>query len=104
VIGQFQIARANVNSLKRSLFPAVPQGGGIPPAAQWGNEFRAGSKHFLEAVQNAEVIFRKLYKTSAQGMNSPTRTDTSPDGAFDILLNFIDGLSRWIEWEKHAGQ
>jgi hypothetical protein len=94
----FQEADAKVNSIKRSLSSTVPQSGGIPPAALWGNELRAASKQFIDAVHSAENSLQHLYRTSEAGMNSPTRTSTGdPSGAFDIVMTFIEMLSRIVE-------
>jgi len=73
----------------------------MPAAAQWGNQLRAGSKQFSEAVSSAEKELQQLYKTGAIGMNSPKRTATAPDNAVDIVVNFAEALSRWIEHSKH---
>jgi hypothetical protein len=94
----FQEADANVNSVRRSLSSTIPRGGGIAPAALWGNELRAASKQFVEAVHTAENKLRELYQTSEAGMNSPTRTSTGdPSGAFDVLMTFVEMLTRIIE-------
>ena len=101
----FQQANARVNSLKHSLPSAMPRGGGMSPAALWGNEMRAASKQFTEAVGHAENSLRQLYKISETGLNSPTRTSTGdPSGAFDILMAFIELMGRIIEHSRSKPQ
>jgi hypothetical protein len=96
----FQEASANVGSVSRSLSSRPPLTGGPPPAAQWGSEFRAGSKQFVASVQNAEKALAALYGKANQQLNSPTRTATSPDNLIEVLMTFIDALSRWIEYRR----
>lgn len=96
----FEQATASVGSVSRSLSSRPPATGGPPPAAQWGSEFRAGSKQFVAAVQNAEKELSQLYGAANAQLNSPTRTATSPDNLIDVLMAFIDGLSRWIEYRR----
>jgi hypothetical protein len=57
----FENASAQVGSLSRRLSPRASAAGGPPPVAKWGNEFRAGSKQFIAAVQNAEKQIGQLY-------------------------------------------
>jgi hypothetical protein len=96
----FQYATANVGSLSRKLSSRPPTTGGPPPAAQWGSEFRAGSKQFVAAVANAEKQLSQLYGSANAQMSSPTRTATSPDNLIEVLMTFIDGLTRWIEYRR----
>jgi hypothetical protein len=98
---EFNEGAAQTKSLKRSL-SSIPRGSGeMPPAAKWGNEFCAGAKQFAEAVQKAEKELAGLYAAANEKMNSPTRTPTgTPENLLDILMNFIDALSRWIESRK----
>ena len=96
----FENANAQVGSLSRTLSSRPPASGGPPPAAQWGGEFRAGSKQFIAAVHNAEKEVSQLYGAANAQLNSPTRTATAPDGLMDVLMTFIDGLSRWIEYRR----
>ena len=96
----FEEASANIKSLKRSLSAYAPVGGGMPPAAKWGNEFRAGSKQFIEAVARAEREIGRLYAAANQKMNSPTRMSTAPENLLDIALNFADALARWVEYRR----
>jgi hypothetical protein len=95
---------ARVPSLSRSLSSRPPATGGMAPAAQWGGEFRAGSKQFIAAVHNAEKELGRLYGIANAGLNSPTRVATGPENLFDVLLTFMDALSKWIEYrgsQKH---
>jgi hypothetical protein len=96
----FQNIEARVPSLSRTLSSRPPATGGMPPAAQWGNEFRAGSKQFIAALRDAEAELGKLYGVANDGMNSPTRVATGPENLFDVLLTFMDALSRWIEYRR----
>lgn len=94
---EFRNVNANLRSLTRSLSSRPPVHGGPAPAAQWGNEFRAGSKQFMIAVQNAEKEIGRLYGTANAQVNSPTRIATAPDNLIDVLMVFIDVLTHWIE-------
>lgn len=94
----FENASARTGSLSRSLSSRPPAAGGPPPAAQWGSEFRAGSKQFTEAVRNAEKELSRLYGVANAQLDSPTRTPTAPDNLLDVLLTFIDALTRWSEY------
>lgn len=96
----FENASAHVGSLSRTLSPFPPAAGGPPPAAQWGSEFRTGSKQFIAAVHNAEEELSQLYGAANAQLNSPTRTATAPDNLIDVLMTFIDGLARWIEHRR----
>jgi hypothetical protein len=96
----FEEVNAQVGSLSRALSSRPPSIGGPPPAAQWGSEFRAGSKQFIAAVHNAENELGQLYGAANAQLNSPTRTATAPDNLIDVLLTFIDGLSRWIDYRR----
>jgi len=98
----FQRAQSNIDSLSRSLSSRIPEKGGMASAAQWVPQLRAGAKQFSEAVKEAERELQKLYQAAAIGMNSPTRTPTMPDNIFELLLNFCDALSRWIEHRKRV--
>lgn len=96
----FQNATSHVASLSRSLSSRPPAAGGPPPAAQWGSEFRALSKQFVTAMHNAEKELSQLYGAADAQLNSPTRTATAPDNLIDVLLTFIDGLSRFVEFRR----
>jgi len=96
----FEQATASVGSVSRSLSSRPPATGGPPPAAKWGNEFRAGSKQFVASVQNAEKELSQLYGKANAQLNSPTRTATSPDNLIEVLMAFVDALSRWIEYRR----
>jgi hypothetical protein len=101
---EFANADAQVASVSRKLSPLPPRAGGPPPAAQWGSEFRAASKQFIATVNSAEKELGQLYGAANAQLNSPTRTATAPDNLLDVLMTFIDALSRWIEYrrrEKH---
>lgn len=70
----------------------------MSPAAQWGNEFRAGSKQFIDAVHRAEAEISALYRVADEKLSSPTRTPTgAPENLFDVFINFIDVLAHWLE-------
>jgi hypothetical protein len=97
----FEEVAAQTASLSRSLPSRPLVTGGLPPAAKWGSEFRAGSKQFVEAVRRAEKAIAELYGAANEKLNSPTRTPTgAPENILDVLINFIDGLSRWIEYRR----
>jgi hypothetical protein len=96
----FANAEAQVTSLSRRLSPFPPAAGGPPPAAQWGNEFRVGSKQFIAAVQKAETELSQLYGAANAQLNSPTRTASAPDNLIDVLMVFIDALTKWIEHRR----
>jgi hypothetical protein len=99
--GNFITVQAQTGSLSRALSSQPPASGGMPPAAKWGNEFRAGAKQFKESVLKAETEIRQLYNAANLQLNSPTRTPTgAPDNILDILLNFADALARWIEYRR----
>lgn len=98
----FRSAESNIDSLSRSLPSAVPSRGGMSPAAQWVPQLRAGSKQFAEAVGDAEKKLHRLYDTATTGMNRPNRTASAPDNIFDILVNFSEALTRWIEHRKRV--
>jgi hypothetical protein len=100
--GDFQDATAWIGSLSRTLSSRPPKEGGPPPAAKWGNEFRAGSSQFVRALQAAENEIGQLYGAAQEQMNSPSRTATAPDNLIDVLVNFVDALSRWIEYRRRT--
>jgi hypothetical protein len=97
---EFQKIKALTVTLSRSLPSRPPAGGGMAPAAKWGNEFRAGSKQFIEGVGRAEKAIQKLYIKAQAQINLPTRTATSPDGWFDAFLVLIDVLTQVVEYCK----
>jgi hypothetical protein len=97
---EFQGAKNRIDTLARSLPSRSPKGVGLSPAAQWVPELRAASKQFSAAVRDAERAIGQLRGTAFEGLNSPTRTSTEPDGLLDIILNFADLLTRWIEHYK----
>lgn len=101
---EFANADAQVASVSRRLSPVPPRAGGPPPAAQWGSEFRAASNQFIAAVNRAEMELGQLYGTANAQLNSPTRTATSPDNLVDVLMTFIDALSRWVEYRRRQKQ
>jgi hypothetical protein len=97
----FLDATAHVGSLSRSLSSRPPATGGPPPAARWGSEFRAGTKQFIAAVQKAEKELNLLYGVANSQLNSPIRTATgTPENLTDIVMAFIDLLSRWIDYRR----
>lgn len=89
-----------VPSVRRSLSPRPLSIGGPPPAAQWGNEFRALSSQFAVAVRKAERELNQPYGAADAQLSSPTRTPTVPGNVIDILMNFADALSRWLEYRR----
>jgi hypothetical protein len=98
---EFEEAAAQTRSISRGLSSPFPAAGGMPPAAKWGNEFRAGGRQFGEAVRRAEKELSGLYAAANEKLNSPTRTPTgAPENLFDIFINFVDGLSRWVEYRR----
>lgn len=99
---EFAYADAQVPSLSRRLSPFPPAAGGPPPAAKWGNEFRAGSKQLIAAIRNAEKEIGQLYGVATAQINSPTRTATAPDNLVDVMMVFVDALSRWIDSRRRG--
>ena len=97
---EFQKTRGLTVSLSRALSSRPPATGGPPPAAKWGNEFRAGSKQFVEGVGKAEGAIQKLYKVAFIKINLPTRTSTSPDNWFEAFMTLIDVLNQIVEFCK----
>src|ERR1700721_1388240 len=75
----FESLEAHVGTLSRSLSSRPPASGGMPPAAKGGNELRAGSNQFKQAVRHAEKEIRELYGAADAQLNSPARTPTAPD-------------------------
>jgi hypothetical protein len=96
--------QGQAGTLSNSLSSRPPATGGMSPAAQWGPEFRAGIKQFKDSVLKAETEIRQLYGSANQQLNSPTRTPTMPDNIVDILVNFADMLSRWIEYRRRQAR
>jgi hypothetical protein len=99
---EFQKAKGLSVTLSRALSSRPPAGGGMAPAAQWGNEFRAGSKQFVEGIGRAEAAVQKLYKVAYIRINMPTRTGTSPDNWFEAFLTLVDVLNQIVEFCKKA--
>jgi hypothetical protein len=99
--GEFQQIQGLTATLKRSLGSRPAPGTGMAPAIQWGNEFRACSKQFVEGIGKAEAAVRKLYKEALIRINLPTRVATSPDTWFDAFLNLLDVLTQVVESCKH---
>ncbi len=97
---EFANANGQVGLVSRKLSPLPPRGGGPPPAAQWGGEFRSASKQFIAAVNSAEKEIGQLYGAANAQLNSPARVATAPDNLLDVLVTFIDALSRWIEYRR----
>jgi len=96
----FETAEAYTGTLSRALPSRPPASGGMAPAAKWGNEFRAGSKQFAVAVQNAEKAMQKLFDAADLKINSPSRTATPADNGFEMALGFADLLMKWVEARK----
>ena len=97
---EFLGPNGKIDTLARSLPSRPPGGVGMSPAAKWMPELRAASKQFAEAVRSAEAAIFQLRDTALEGLNSPTRVSTEPDGLLDIILNFTDLLNRWIEHRR----
>lgn len=70
----------------------------MPPAAKWGNEFRAGARQFSTSALKAGEAVKALYKSANTQMMSPLRTPTMPDNAFEAALNLADFLVHVIEF------
>ena len=100
----FAKLQGQMGTLSHSLSSRTPATGGMSPAARWGPEFRAGIKQFKDSVSKAENEIRGLYGSANQQLNSPTRTPTSPDNLVDIVVNFADALSRWIEYRRRQSR
>jgi uncharacterized protein YoxC len=100
----FRGADSKIDSLSRSLPATGPSRGGMSPAAQWVPQLRAASKQFGEAVVAAEKQLNQLYDTAITAMNRPNRTASAPENIFDILVNFSEALTRWIEHRKRLQQ
>lgn len=96
----FQSIKAVNASLTHALSSRPPAAGGLSPAAKWRPELNAASKQFLKEVQDAEAAVKALYKQASISMNVPTRTATSPDGLFDVLLNIIQFVTDLREFAK----
>jgi hypothetical protein len=96
----FQKLKANVATLSRALGSRPPQQGGMAPAAKWGNEFRAASKQFLDALKNAEQKLGELYKEASAQMNSPLRYSTDPADALDAILSLTDLADQFVKYLK----
>ena len=99
---EFEKAKGLSVTLSRTLSSRPPAGGGMAPAAQWGNEFRAGSKQFVEGIAKAEAAVQKLYKAAYIKINLPTRTATSPDNWFEAFLTLVDMLNQIVEFCKKS--
>jgi hypothetical protein len=95
----FEKVNAQIGSVSRAL-SSRPSAGSASPAAQWGNEFRAGSKHFIASVRDAEQELKQLYGEANAQINMPTRTGTAPDTLWDALMVMTDILTRCIEGLK----
>jgi hypothetical protein len=93
---EFRELEAGIPSLSRR----PPAGGGMAPAAKWGPEIRAAIKQFTVAVQNAEKELIALHNTANDQLNSPTRISTSPDNLLELIMSFIDLLTKWLETRK----
>lgn len=89
-----------METLARSLPSRNRGGNGMSPAAQWVPELRAASKRFEQTLRAAEASVNELFGTAMTGMNNPTRTATPPANLFEAIINFVDLLSRWIEYKK----
>lgn len=94
-------ANSQIETLARSL-PSRSRGTGMSPAAQWVPELRAASKRFEQAARAAESSLSALYGTAKSGMDSPTRTATPAGNMFEVFLNFVDLLTRWIEYKERT--
>ena len=93
----FDKASAQIGSVSRAL-SSRPTPGSPAPAAQWGNEFRAGSKNFMASVRNAENDLKDLYGQANTQLNMPTRTATGPENIGDALMVITDVVTRCVEY------
>lgn len=73
---------------------------GPPPRAQWGSEIRAAQQRCAYAIQDAAQELHKLRGISLEGLNLPTRTATSPGNLIDLIMMFVDLLTKVVENEK----
>ena len=96
----FEKVNSQIGSVSRALSSRPTAASANPAAAQWGNEFRAGSKHFIASVQNAERELKHLYGEANAQLNMPSRTATGPDTLWDALMVMIDVVTRCIEGLK----
>jgi len=100
---EFIGAENKIDTLARTLPSRPPKGVvAMSPRQQWVPELRAAKKQFADTVHEAEQAIGRLRGTAFEGLNSPTRTATAPDGLLDILLNFTDLLTRWIEYRRRG--
>lgn len=103
---RLELAQADgqARSLSRRLSHVPPTAGGPPPAAQWGNEFRAGSKQLMAAIRDAEKELSQLYGAAMSQINSPTRTATVPGDLMDVMMAFAELLTRWLEHRRRQNR
>lgn len=101
VVQQFQQASAGAAGLKPRL-PSIPPSSsgpgkysywGPPPAAKWGNEFRAAEAQFVRALRKTEKEIRALQIVANEDLNSPTRVSTAPESMVDVVMTFIELLN-----------
>jgi hypothetical protein len=104
VVQQFQGAAADARSLKPRLSPIPPSSSGPgkysymgpPPAAKWGNEFRAAEAQFVLALKQTEKEIRALQIVASEDLNSPTRISTPAESMGDVVMMFIELLNAII--------
>lgn len=104
VVQQFQGAKADARSLKPRLSPIPPSSSGPgkysymgpPPAAKWGNEFKAAEAQFVLALRQTEKEIRALQIVANEDLNSPTRISTPAESMFDVVMVFIELLNKII--------
>lgn len=89
-----------MKTLSKSLSSRPPAGGGMPPAAKWGNELRAASKQLMEALGAAEKEIQKLSSQTGLQVNAHTYTETAPENLADAWGNMMRLLALWIEHRK----
>lgn len=100
---EFIGAENKIDTLARTLPSRPPKGTvGMSPAQQWVPELRAAKKQFAATVREAEQAIGQLRGTAFEGLNDPARTATAPDGLLDIILNFADLLTKWIEYRRRG--
>lgn len=100
-VQEFQGASASAASLKPRLSPIPPSSSGPgkysysgpPPAAKWGNEFRAAEAQFVLALRRTEKEIRALQIVANEDLNSPTRVSTAPESMLDVVMTFIELLN-----------
>jgi hypothetical protein len=105
----FEQLEGRARSLKRQLPNRPPRSPrpfqyefhGPPPAAQWGSEFQAASRRFIQAIVKAENQIRQLMDVAFQDLHKPTRTSTEASSLVDVVMNFIEFLNVLLAHQKN---